>query len=95
MEFPGGPEVRILHFHCLGLGSTLVKELRSHKHCVMAKRETYQFNMFKIKLSTEELMLLNCSVGEDSSQTLGWQGDQPSQFIGNQSRILIGRTELK
>ena len=63
----------------------LVGELRSHKHCVMAKRETYQFNMFKRKLSTEELMLLNCSVGEDSSQTLGWQGDQPSQFKGNQS----------
>ena len=35
----------------------------------------------KIKLSTEELMLLNCGVGEDSSdlacKTLGLQGDQP------------------
>ena len=27
------------------------------------------------KLSTEELMLLNCAVGEDSSETLGLQGD--------------------
>ena len=35
---------------------------------------------YKKKLNAEELMLLNCSVGEDSSETLGWQGDQPSQF---------------
>ena len=26
------------------------------------------------KLSTEELMLLNCGVGEDSSESLGLQG---------------------
>ena len=31
------------------------------------------------KLSTEELMLLNCGVGEDSSESLGLQGDQTSQ----------------
>ena len=40
-------------------------------------------------------MLLNCSVGDGSSETLGWQGDQPSQFKGNQSLIFIGRTELQ
>ena len=27
------------------------------------------------KLSTEELMLLNCGIGEDSSESLGLQGD--------------------
>ena len=27
------------------------------------------------KLSAEELMLLNCGVGEDSSESLGLQGD--------------------
>ena len=27
------------------------------------------------KLTTEELMLLNCGVGEDSSESLGLQGD--------------------
>ena len=32
------------------------------------------------KLSTEELMLLNCSVGEDSWESLGLQGD-PNQSI--------------
>ena len=31
------------------------------------------------KLSTEELMLLNCGVGEDSSESLGLQGDPTSQ----------------
>ena len=30
------------------------------------------------KLSTEELMLLNCGVGEDSSGSLGLQGDPTS-----------------
>ena len=31
------------------------------------------------KLSTEELMLLNCGVGEDSWESLGLQGDPTSQ----------------
>ena len=31
------------------------------------------------KLSTEELMLLNCGVGEDSCESLGLQGDPTSQ----------------
>ena len=32
-DFPGGPGVKILNFHCRGVwvvGSILVKELRSH-----------------------------------------------------------------
>ena len=33
----------------------------------------------KRKLSTEELMLLNCGVGEDSCESLGLQGDPTSQ----------------
>ena len=32
------------------------------------------------KLSTEELMLLNCGVGEDSGESLGLQGDPTSPF---------------
>ena len=32
------------------------------------------------KLSTKELMLLNCSVGEDSSESLGLQGDQTGPY---------------
>ena len=33
----------------------------------------------KRKLSAEELMLLNCGVGEDSLESLGLQGDQTNQ----------------
>ena len=31
------------------------------------------------KLSTKELMLLNCGVGKDSQESLGLQGDQTNQ----------------
>ena len=34
------------------------------------------------KLSAEELMLLNCGVGEDSSESLGLQGDQSWDLFG-------------
>ena len=34
----------------------------------------------QIKLSTKELMLLNCGVGEDSWESLGLQGDPTSPF---------------
>ena len=34
----------------------------------------------KRHLSTEELMLLNCGVGEDSRESLGLQGDPTSPF---------------
>ena len=34
------------------------------------------------RLSAEELMLLNCGVGEDSWESLGLQGDQPWDFFG-------------
>ena len=33
---------------------------------------------YEEKLSTEELMVLNCGVGEDSWESLGQQGDQTS-----------------
>ena len=32
------------------------------------------------KLTAEELMLLNCGVGEDSGESLGQQGDPTSPF---------------
>ena len=32
------------------------------------------------KLSTKELMVLNCGVGEDSRESLGLQGDPTSPF---------------
>ena len=39
----------------------------------------YGCESWTIKLSAEELMLLNCGVGEDSGEFLGLQGDQISQ----------------
>ena len=39
------------------------------------------------RLSTEELMLLNCGVGEDSWESLGLQGDPTSPFW---SRLALG-----
>ena len=40
-------------------------------------------------------MLLNCSVGENSWESFGLQGDQPSPSFRNQSWIFIGRLMLK
>ena len=38
----------------------------------------YGYESWSIKLSAKELMLLNCGVGEDSSESLGLQGDPTS-----------------
>ena len=46
------------------------------------------------KLSTEELMLLNCGVGEDSWESLG-QEIQPVHLKGDQSWVFFGRTDAK
>ena len=43
------------------------------------------------KLSAEELMLLNCGVGEDSWESLGPQRDT----TGDQSWVFIGRTDVE
>ena len=48
----------------------------------------------KARLSTKELMLLNCGIGEDSWESLGLQGDQTSPK-GNKSWIFIGRTDAE
>ena len=40
-------------------------------------------------------MFLNCVVGEDSSESLGLQGDQRINNKGNQSWIVIGRTDAE
>ena len=47
------------------------------------------------KLSTEELMLLHCGVGEDPWESLGLQGDPTSQYKGDKSWIFIGRTDAE
>ena len=47
------------------------------------------------RLSIKELMFWNCSVGEDSWESLGLPGDQTSPSKGNQSWIFIGRTDTE
>ena len=47
------------------------------------------------KLNTEEVMLLNCGVGEDSWESLGLQGDPPVHPKGDQSWVFIGRTDAE
>ena len=48
-----------------------------------------------IRLSTEELMLLNCGVGEDSWESLWLQGDPTSPFWRNQPWDFFGRNDTK
>ena len=47
------------------------------------------------RLSTEELMLLNCGVGEDSWESLDCKEIQPVHSKGNQSWVFFGRTDAK
>ena len=47
------------------------------------------------KLSTKELMLLNCGAGEDSWESLGLQGDQPVHSEGDQPWDFFGRNDTK
>ena len=45
--------------------------------------------------SAEELMLLNCGVGEDSWESLGLQGDPTSPFRRDQPWDFFGRNDAK
>ena len=47
------------------------------------------------KLSAEELMVLNCGVGEDSESPLNCREIQPVNPKGNQSWVFIGRTDVE
>ena len=47
------------------------------------------------KLSTEELILLNCGVGEDSWESLDCKEIQPVHPKGDQSWVFTGRTDAE
>ena len=47
------------------------------------------------KLSAEELMLLNCGVGEDFESPLDCKEIQPVNSKGDQSWVFFGRTDAK
>ena len=49
----------------------------------------------KRKLSAEELMLLNCGVGEDSESPLDCKEIKPVHPKGDQSWVFIGRTAFE
>ena len=40
-------------------------------------------------------MLLNCSIGEDSRESLGLQGDPTSPSKGDESWVFIERTDVE
>ena len=48
-----------------------------------------------LKLSTEELMLLDCGVGEDSRESLGLKEIQPVHSKGDQPWMFFGRNDAK
>ena len=61
----------------------LLLERKSMTNVCLAKAMIFAVIMhgcesWSIKLSTEELMLLNCGVGQDSFESLGWQGNPTS-----------------
>ena len=47
------------------------------------------------KLSTEDLMLLNCGVGEDLESPLDCKEIQPVNPKADQSWVFIGRTDVE
>ena len=46
-------------------------------------------------MDSEELMLLNCGVGEDSCKSLGLQEIHPVYPKGDQSWVFTGRTDVE
>ena len=59
----------------------LEKTLESLLDFKEIKPVMYGCQSWTIKLSAEELMLLNCGVGEDSWESLGLQGDQTQSIL--------------
>ena len=58
-----------------------IKKQRQYSKVRLVKAIVFPVVMYgpKIRLSTKELMLSNCGVGEDSRESLGLQGDQTHQ----------------
>ena len=79
----------------LSCGET--KELQKKKKKIMASFSHLKFKVWlrEVKLSTEELMLLNCGVGETLESPLDCKEIQPVHPKGNQSWIFIGRTDVE
>ena len=61
----------------------------------LVKAMVFPVVMYGCELSTEELILLNYGVREDPWESLGQQGDPTIHLKGNQSWIVIGRTDAE
>ena len=61
----------------IGMGNTC-KSMAVSFQCMTKSTTIKKIIIIIIKLSAEELMLLNCGVGEDSGESLGLQGDPSS-----------------
>ena len=90
---------------CLLLGSfdkprQCIKKQRHHFADKDPFSQSYGFSSSHVwmwaasqrRLSTKELMLLNCGVGEDSWESIGLQGDQTSQ---SQRKYLVWNIHWK
>ena len=68
---------------CLLLGrkamTNLGSILKSRDITLLTKVHIVKAMVFLVVMCAEELMLLNCGVGEDSCESLGLQGDPTSQ----------------
>ena len=82
-----GPDARILVFWMLSFkpafplsSFTFIKRFFSSSLLSAISVVSSAYKEIQRKLSAEELMLLNCGVGEDSWESLGRQGDPTSPF---------------
>ena len=86
---------------CLILGRKVMTNLENRDIALLIKVHTVKAMVFLVvmygcerRLSIKELMLLNCSVGKDSWESLDCkERDQTSNPKGNQLWILTGRTD--
>ena len=67
----------------------------SSQGCGFSSNHVWMWTGLLRKLSTEESMLLNCGVGEDSWESLGLQGDPTVHSKGGQSWVFIGKTDVE
>ena len=56
-----------------------IKKQRHYSANKSPSSQSYDFSNSHVCMSAEELMLLNCGVGENSWESLGLQGDQTGQ----------------
>ena len=90
----GGPTEYSLTYALVG--RTLVYHCaKQHTWSTMSLNLTLSKAGLWRRLSTKELMLLNCGVGEDSWESLGLQGDPTSHSKGDQPWVFFGGNDDK